>query len=304
MSITPGADDLVRERHGVRIAALLEREPVWARDFDSLRYEWRRLFSEVFGTFLLVLAGAGAPVVDHVSHGQIGRVASVVAPALTVMAVILFMGAVSGAHLNPIVSMAFALRGDFAWRRVPGYVLAQLLGALLAAGVLRATFGTVAHAGMTLPGAGFSSSQAFTIETILSLGLVSTILGCASTAQNVGSLSALGVAGYIALAGLWASPVSGASMNPARSAGPALMSGELHRLWIYLAAPTLGALLAVAAAWILRGAGGDPGARRAAKGRLGRTVTTAMHRTRLGAVPWAGSALVIRSWFGRPRRLG
>src|ERR1700753_969060 len=94
------------------------REPAWARDFNDLRYEWRRVFSETFGTFLLVLAAAGAPVVDHVSHGQIGRPAAVVAPALTVLAVILFMGAVSGAHLNPVVSIAFALRRDFQWRRV------------------------------------------------------------------------------------------------------------------------------------------------------------------------------------------
>jgi aquaporin Z len=255
-------------RRGPRVAALLEREPVWARDFNDLHYEARRLFSELFGTFLLVLAGAGAPVIDHVSGGQIGRTAAVVAPAATVLAVILFMGAVSGAHLNPVVSIAFALRRDFQWRRVPGYVVAQLAGALLAALLLRLTFGDVAHLGGTLPGSGFGSGQAFTVEVVLTVGLVSTILGTASTAQNVGTLSALGVASYIALAGLWASPVSGASMNPVRSAGPALISGDLHDLWVYLTAPTLGMLLAVGAAFVLRGPGGDADATRAAEGSL------------------------------------
>jgi aquaporin Z len=180
----------------------------------------------------------------------------------------LFMGAVSGAHLNPVVSVAFALRGDFGWRRVPGYVAAQLVGALLAAAVLRATFGDAHHAGLTLPGPGFNSTQAFVVEVLLTLGLVSTILGTASSAQNLGALSALGVAAYIALAGLWASPVSGASMNPVRSLGPAVIDADVHSLWIYLCAPLLGAILAVGSAYILRGRGGDPDATRAAQGTL------------------------------------
>ena len=263
-----GVDRIVHDRHGSRIGALLEKEPVWARDFTDLSYEWRRLFSEVFGTFLLVLAGAGAPVIDHASNGQIGRVASVVAPALTVLAVILFMGAVSGAHLNPVVSIAFALRRDFSWHRVPGYVAAQIVGALLAAVFLRMVFGDIAHLGATQPGAGFTSAQAFALETVLTLGLVSTILGSASSAQNIGSLSAIAVAGYIALAGLWASPVSGASMNPARSLAPAIVAGDEHDLWIYLAAPLMGALIAVAFAYILRGPGGGPSGTRAAQGNL------------------------------------
>ena len=263
---------VVHDRHGPRIATLLEREPVWARDFTDLSYEWRRLFSEVFGTFLLVLAGAGAPVIDRASSGQIGRVASVVAPALTVLAIILFMGAVSGAHLNPVVSIAFALRGDFGWHRVPGYVAAQIGGALLAAAFLRIVFGDLAHLGATLPGAGFTTTQAFAVEAVLTLGLVSTILGSASSAQNIGSLSALAVAAYIALAGLWASPVSGASMNPVRSLAPAVVTGDLHDLWIYLTAPFIGGLIAVAAAYILRGPGGGPNGTRAAQGTLSRRV--------------------------------
>lgn len=263
---TGRAQPRVHDRPGSGTAQLFE--PVWARDFTDLSYEWRRLFSELFGTFLLVLAAAGAAVVQDQSHGQIGRIAEVTAPALTVLTVILFMGAVSGAHLNPIVSIAFALRHDFLWRRVPGYIVAQVLGAVLAALLLRASFGDVANLGATLPGTGFSPGQAFIIEVVLSIGLVSTILGTASSAQNVGALSAVGVGAYIALAGLWASPVSGASMNPARSLGPALAGADLHQLWIYLTAPPLGMLVAVAAAYILRGPGGGPHGIRAAQGKL------------------------------------
>src|SRR5271166_6318024 len=249
-------------------------EPGWVGDFTDLSYEWRRLFSELFGTFLLVLA-AGAAVIQDRSGGQIGRTAEVTAPALMVLVVILFMGAVSGAHLNPIVSVAFALRRDFGWRRVPGYIVAQLLGAFLAALLLRATFGDVAHLGTTLPGTGFSTAQAFITEVVLRAGLVNTILGTASTAQNLGPMSAVGVGGYIALAGLWASPVSGASMNPARSLGPALASVDLVQVWIYLTAPPVGMLVAVAAAYILRGPGGGPDGTRAAQGDLPDTPTAA-----------------------------
>jgi aquaporin Z len=236
--------------------------------FTDMTYEWRRLFSEALGTYFLVLVAAGGPVIDELTGGKIGRVAAVTAPALMVAAVILFMGAVSGAHLNPIVTIAFALRGDFVWRRLPGYVSAQIAGSLLAALTLRATFGNVADLGATLPGPGFGSGQAFVVELVLSVGLVSVVLGTASTAQNIGPLSALGVGGYIALAGLWASPVSGASMNPVRSLGPALIGWHLDRLWIYLSAPFVGALIAVAAAFVLRGKGGDPDGSKGAQGSL------------------------------------
>ena len=230
----------------------------------------RRLFAEAFGTFLLVLAAAGAPVVGAVSHGGISRSAAVAAPGLTVMAVILFMGAVSGAHLNPGVTIAFTLRGDFPWRRVPRYVIAQLAGATLACLFLRALFGTVGSLGATEPGAGVADWKAMLIELVLTIGLVSTILGTASRAQNVGPLSAVAVGGYIVLAGLWSSPVSGASMNTARSFGPDLVLGRFDHFWVYLVGPLAGAVLAAGIAWILRGPGGDPGGRTAARGTLHR----------------------------------
>jgi aquaporin Z len=237
------------------------------QEFENPRFAYRRLFSEVLGTFLLVLAGAGGAVLH--ARGQITLSAAVVAPGLTVMAVILFMGAVSGAHLNPVVSIAFALRGDFPWKRVPWYVLAQLLGAALAALFLLALFGNAEHLGATRPGPGYHSWQAFLLEVVLTAGLVSVVLGTASWAQNVGAVGALGVGGYVALAGLWSAPVSGAAMNPARSFGPALISGDWSAFWVYLAGPLAGAIVAVGVAVILRGPGGDATARAAASGMAG-----------------------------------
>jgi aquaporin Z len=243
-------------------------EAPWERRFDDPTREWRRLFCELFGTFLLVLAGAGAPVVNAVSHGAITRAAAVSAPGLTVMAVILFMGAVSGAHLNPAVSIAFAARGDFPWRRVPGYVLVQVVGATLAALFLDAMFGKVGMLGATVPGSGIDNAQAVMMELVLTVGLASTILGTASRSQNVGPLSAVAVGGYIVLAGLWSSPISGASMNPARSLAPDLVRADLTHTWVYVVGPIVGGLVAAGFAHILRGPGGDRHSVAAAQGTL------------------------------------
>jgi aquaporin Z len=230
--------------------------------------ESRRLFSEVFGTFLLVLVAAGAAVVGALSHGAISRPAATTAPGLMVMAIILSIGNVSGAHVNPAVTLAFALRRDFPWRRVPGYVLAQLAGATLACLFLWAVYGKVGLLGATEPGAGISNWQATLTELVLTVGLASTILGTASRAQNVGPLSAVAVGGYIVLAGLWSSPISGASMNPARSLAPDLVLGRFDHLWVYLVGPGAGATIAVAIVWLLRGPGGDEGGTKTASGTL------------------------------------
>ncbi len=236
-------------------------------NFDNPALEWRRLFSEVLGTFLLVLAGAGAGVVNAVSNNAISRAAAVTAPGLTVLAVILFMGAISGAHLNPAVSIAFAVRGDFPWRRVPGYIVAQLVGATLACLFLWAMLGKAGMLGATEPGPGISDWQALLMEFVLTAGLVSTILGTASRAQNLGPISAFGVGAYIILAGLWSSPISGASMNPARSFGPDLALLNFSHYWVYVVGPIAGGLVAVGIAYILRGRA-DIGGRAAAQGRL------------------------------------
>ena len=238
------------------------------RNFDNPALEWRRLFSEILGTFLLVLAGAGGSVVNAVSNGQISRAAAVTAPGLTVLAVILFMGGISGAHLNPAVGIAFATRGNFPWLRVPGYIIAQLVGSTLAVLLLRATFGNVGMLGATEPGPGISDWQAVVVEFVLTAGLVSTILGTASKAQNLGPISAFGVGAYIILAGLWSSPISGASMNPARSFGPDLVLWNFSSYWVYLVGPIAGALVAVGIAFILRGRGGGQSGIEAAQGKL------------------------------------
>jgi len=263
---TPSPSTTLSDHDQARALRLLTLEFGRREDFDDPRLAYRRLFSEALGTFLLLLAAAGGGILHD--KGQISLAAAVVAPGLTVMAIILFMGAVSGAHLNPVVSIAFAMRRDFPARRLPGYIVAQLLGAALACLFLLAVFGNVEHLGATLPGPGYHNWQALLMEIALTGGLVSVILGTASAAQNVGTIGALGVGGYIALAGLWAAPVSGTSMNPARSFGPALVSGDWSSYWVYVLGPLAGALIAVGFAVILRGPGGDPLSRAAGSGKL------------------------------------
>src|SRR6266702_1330971 len=266
------SQDVSRDQKEHSILTPLTSLEFTRRNFDNPSLEWRRLFSEILGTFLVVLVGAGGGVVNAVSNGQISRAAAVTAPGLMVLAIILFMGGISGAHLNPAVSIAFATRGNFPWLRVPGYIIAQLVGSTLAVLLLRATFGNVGMLGATEPGPGISDWQAVVIEFVLTAGLVSTILGTASKAQNLGPISAFGVGAYIILAGLWSSPISGASMNPARSFGPDLVLWNFSSYWVYLVGPIAGALVAVGIAFILRGRGGGQSGIEAAQGTLGEMV--------------------------------
>jgi aquaporin Z len=210
---------------------------------DSSR-EWRRLFSECWGTFLLVVVAAGAHVVAAQSNGKVTLEMIVVAPGLMVMAIIYFMGTVSGTHLNPAVTLAFVLRRNFPWRRVPGYIIAQLAGGIAAALFLRMMFGKVGSLGATVPGEGVNYVQALLMEVLLTAGLTNTILSTASGARNIGTNGALG---------LWAEPISGASMNPARSLAPDLLRGDLATTWIYIVGPLVGALIGVVFEWILKG---------------------------------------------------
>lgn len=237
-------------------------------NFNDPKQEWRRIFSEFFGTFFLVLVAAGGAMMNVAFDGAVGRTAAVVAPGLMVMAMILFMGKVSGAHFNPAVTMAFSLRGDFPWRRVPGYLVAQILGAVAAAAFLQAVIGVSASQGSNYPASSSTPVAAFWMELILTLGLVSVILGTASGAQNIGIIGAIGVGSYIALAGLWASPLSGASMNPFRTLGPDIVANDYSHYWVYLAGPLLGATLAVGLAVVLRGLGGGRSGSLAAQGVL------------------------------------
>ena len=238
--------------------------------FRDEALEWRRAFGELLGTFFLVLVAVGGGMVNARFGGQaIGVAAQVTAPGLMVGVIILSMGSVSGAHLNPAVSLAFAMRGDFPWKRVPGYVVAQAMGGVLATLLLAALVGKQGSAGLALPGAGISTVTAMWWELVLTVGLVSIILGTSSGAQNVGTLNAVGVAAYIVLAGLWGSPVSGASMNSVRSLAPALVLNDWTGWWAYLVGPLAGAVIAVGIAWVLRGPGGGFYGKRAAQGSLG-----------------------------------
>jgi len=237
--------------------------------YDSnWKLEGRRLFSELLGTFLLVLVAAGAGMMGQAFPDTISRTAAVIAPALMVLGIILFMGKVSGAHLNPAVSVGFALRGDFPWRRVPAYIAIQLVGATLAAWFLQSVIHVSATFGSNYVAAGYSATDAFLMEAVLTLGLFSVVLGTASGAQNVGAISALGVGGYIALAGLWGSPISGASMNPARTFGPDLVGGDFTNYLVYVAGPLVGVIVAVGVAFVLRGHGGGRSGSEAAQGTM------------------------------------
>lgn len=224
---------------------------------------FRSLVAELLGTFALTFVAAGAIVIAKISGGQLSIADEVIAPGLLVMAMIYTIGGISGAHLNPAVTLSFALRSDFKWRYLPGYWLVQFLGAILAALLLRLLFGNVGNLGATLPHHG--AVAALIMELVLTFLLVTVILGTATNQKLVGHNAALAVGGTIALDGLFSAPISGASMNPARSLGPFLVSGQFGDAWIYLLGPFAGALLAVGFAWLLRG-GTNPEAVEAASG--------------------------------------
>jgi aquaporin Z len=235
----------------------------YANTDGSLKDEARRLFAELLGTFALTFVAAGGEVIAVISGGEVSPAARAVAPGLLVMALIYTLGNQSGAHFNPVVTLAFTLRQDFPWRRVPGYWCAQVVGAVLAALLLRVLFGLVGHLGATLPRHG--TIEALVMEVLLTFLLVTVILGTATNHRLTGPNAAIAVGGTIALIGLFAAPISGASMNPARSLGPFLVSGQLADAWIYIVGPLAGALLAVLVAWVLRGKT-TPEAVEAAKG--------------------------------------
>ena len=210
----------------------------------------RRLGAEAFGTFALVFAGCGAIMVDSTTHA-LGHLGVALSFGLLIMTMIYAVGHVSGAHFNPAVTLGFALSRRFPWHRVALYWGAQVVGALAAALLLRASLGNIAHVGATLPSG--SDGQSFLWETVLTVFLMFVIMAVATDTRAVGEAAAIAVGGTVALDALFGGPISGASMNPARSLGPALVTGDLHSLWIYLTAPFLGAVLGVAAYQLVRG---------------------------------------------------
>ena len=254
--------DATTYRHGVPDPASPRRptrddDPGWAR----------RLTAEVVGTFALVFAAAGADVAGQITGGHVGEAARAVAPGLVVAALIYSIGDTSGAHFNPAVTLAFGLKRLVPGSWIPRYWVAQVGGALLAAVLLRAVFGDAIRAGVSAPNA-IDPAGAVVLETLLTTLLLIVILGTADRFRMVGPNAALAVGATIAACGLIALPIEGASMNPARSIGPAIVAGDLANAWIYVAGPVAGALAAVGLTTFLHGpADGDREATEAARGK-------------------------------------
>jgi MIP family channel proteins len=224
----------------------------------------RLLAAEFVGTFTLVFAGCGAVMVDAKTH-QLGHVGVAFTFGLVIMAMIYAVGHISGAHFNGAVTFAFALSRHFPWSRAAAYWCAQLVGAIAAAALLRGSLGNVAHVGATLPSG--SQAQSFLWELVLSFFLMFVIMAVATDTRAVGEAAAIAIGGTIGLDALFGGPISGASMNPMRSAGPALVSGDLHALWLYIVAPVVGASLGAFVYQLIRGEPATSGAARASSRR-------------------------------------
>ena len=218
-----------------------------------------RLIAEGIGTFALVFMGCGAIVANDLTGGTVGHVGIALVFGLVVMAVIHAFGEVSGAHINPAVTLGFAAAGRFPKREVLPYVGVQVAGALVGAGALRLILGPHPTLGATLPAAGLGLGSAFALEAIMTAFLMAVILGVSTGAKEKGIMAGAAIGGTVALAALWVGPLTGASLNPARSLGPALVAGRFDVLWLYLAAPVLGALAAAPVCRLVYGSGCCPG---------------------------------------------
>lgn len=219
----------------------------------------RRLTAEFVGTFALVFAGCGAIMVNAKTGGALGQVGIAISFGLVIMAMVYAVGHVSGAHLNPAVTFAFALARHFPWSRLLGYWIAQVAGAVTAAAVLRGSLGDIADVGATLPSG--SDGQAFLWELVLTFFLMFVIMAVATDTRAIGEAAAIAIGGTVGLGAMFGGPITGASMNPARSLGPGLVSGQLDAIWVYLIAPIAGAVLAGLAYQLIRGEASRPAAR-------------------------------------------
>lgn len=201
----------------------------------------RSLAAELVGTFTLVFAGCGAIMVDQ-KTGQLGHIGVAITFGLVIMAMIYATGHISGAHFNPAVTFSFALARHFPRRHVVPYWLAQLCGALLAAAILRGSLGNIAHLGATYPSG--SDTQGLLWEGVLTFFLMFVIMAVATDSRAVGEAAAIAIGGTVGLDAMFGGPITGASMNPARSLGPGIITGDLHAIWIYLIGPIAGAVVA------------------------------------------------------------
>lgn len=208
----------------------------------------QKCFAELFGTFCLVFAGTGAVVIDHVTGGGVTHVGIALTFGLIVMAMIYSVGDISGAHLNPAVTLGFALSGRLSRNAILPYLLGQVTGAILASECLCLLFGNVASLGATLPLQ--SPWQSFGLEIALTAILMFVILNVSTGPKEIGTMAGIAIGGVIGLEALFAGPISGASMNPVRSLAPAIVSGNFNYLWVYLVAPFAGSAIAVPS-WLL-----------------------------------------------------
>ncbi len=225
---------------------IIERSSLARTRFPSGRLlepgTWAAYVAEGLGTFGLVFAGCGAIMIDTLSGGQITHVGVGLVFGLIITVMIYAFGHISGAHFNPAVTLAFVLARHFSVRRLISYWIVQLLGAILASGCLWLLFGDVAHLGATLPTGSGGAWQSFGLEALLTFFLMIVIMAMATDTRAVGQAAALAIGATVALEALFAGPICGASMNPARSLGPALVSGTWTAQWVYLIAPLVGAV--------------------------------------------------------------
>ncbi|MDO1500370.1 aquaporin [Winogradskyella maritima] len=207
----------------------------------------KRYLSEFLGTFAMIFCGCGAMTIDEITGGSISHVGVAITWGLIVMAMIYAFGERSGAHFNPAVTVGFAVSNLFPWKDVPKYILFQTLGAFGAVLLLWFLFPESESFGHSYPATGFEPYKAFVLELILTFFLMLTIINVSTGSKEVGTMAALAVGSVILLEAMFAGPMTKASMNPVRSLAPAIVSGQLEDLWLYLTAPFLGSVLAIGA---------------------------------------------------------
>jgi len=205
----------------------------------------RKLLAEIIGTFTMVFCGCGAMTIDEITNGSISHVGVSITWGLIVMSMIYAFGEISGAHFNPAVTLGFATAKKFEWKKVPSFILAQLLGALLAIFILWILFPESKSFGHTYPAEGFAPYKAFILEFFLTFFLMMVIINVSTGSKEIGTMAAIAVGSVILLEAMFAGPMTKASMNPVRSIAPALFSGHLKDLWLYILAPILGSQLAI-----------------------------------------------------------
>ncbi len=203
----------------------------------------RKYISEAIGTFTMVFCGTGAMTINEVTGGDVTHVGIAITWGLIVMAMIYAFGDISGAHFNPAVTIAFAYAKKFQWKEAPKYILSQCIGAIAASSILLFLFPESEFLGGTLPS--LDALKAFILEILLTYFLMLVIINVSTGSKEVGMMAGIAIGGVVLLEAMFAGPMTNASMNPARSLGPALLSGHWEHQWLYMTAPIIGAILAV-----------------------------------------------------------